>query len=637
MTIVAHLQGMWYSTGGCDQTEAGRHGPLEWIEMRVGCCRTIADRRPRSARTWLGLLGRSALARLSAFLLLLLLGSCSFPLPQGSPTITPPAPATPLPSASPVPSAGPTALPSPTATTPPTTVPSDLYLAADGIAIYPGPELYSGDVVTFDVRPFQLGDLIPAEIEVRVYRRTADQSEVIAEGNLGYFTFDNIPLARMVWAWDIGGLFGPQELVFWVDPDDQIHAGDEDPNNNAITVTVDVLPPGARSPFESAAAWAEVTTDCCIVHYLTGSSAERDLAGILATAERGVNHAQERLGASLPEPFEVYLINRVIAHGAYARDELVFSYLDRRYTATDLETAFRHEATHVLDGTLIQRDWPPAMLREGLAVWVADGHFKVEAVPPRVAALLQLDMYIPLNILSSDFYPQQHEIGYLEAAAFIAYLVETYGWESFLQFYTTFDAAGETEADRLDAELREHYDLGLAEMEDAFLAWLGQQSPTPEHGRDVKDTIYFFDTVRRYEALYDPQAYFMSGWLPDPAEGESHSIEADFVRHPRSLENIALETMLIAAREEQVIGHFVQAEELLDAINRVLDQGHFADPLAADYLAVVAAAAAAGYEVQRIDLGAGTARVWVIATWPELAEFNLQRGSAGWTLALELD
>ncbi len=77
------------------------------------------------------------------------------------------------------------------------------------------------------------------------------------------------------------------------------------------------------------------------------------------------------------------------------------------------------------------------MLEEGLAVYLTGGHFKPEPLGPRAAALLDLGWYISLSNVANDFYNQQHDIAYLEAGSLVKYLVETYGWSAFNQFYRT--------------------------------------------------------------------------------------------------------------------------------------------------------------------------------------------------------
>jgi len=520
--------------------------------------------------------------------------------------------------------------PTATAAAPPPT-PADLYLTADDVALYPQPALYSGDLVTFDVTPHNVGEISPDKLTVRVYHGAPASSTVVAEGVLGYPAFDGIPRARLVWSWDTTGLVGVEPLTVWVDPDDVIQTGDEDPANNIATLTVPILPHDEMPAVEAAAGWVTVTTDCCILQYLSGTAAERDLPFLTAATAASVAHVEEQLDARLPAPFEVHFISRVIGHGGYACQGLTLSYLDRHYAATNLETVIRHEAAHVLDRTT--SGWSPALITEGLAVWVAGGHYKPEPLPERAAALVELGWYIPLEELANDFYRQQHEIGYMEAGAFVAYLVETYGWEGFQRLKGAFDAEAGSEAAILDAALQEAFGVSLSESEGDFLDWLAVHPPGAENRRDVELTVRFFDAVRAYQQAYDPSAYFLSGWLPDPVEGARLSIEADFIRHPTTPENIALETMLIAARQALERADFGRCQSLLESIERALANGISSDPLAASYLAVVQATAALGYEAQRIDLVGKSARVWATADGPTLIELTLRATPGGWALS----
>lgn len=557
-------------------------------------------------------------ARPLALLLLILLAAC-FPASPLPPTPTP------HPTTIPAPSPLPTPPPSPTP------LPNDLYLTAEDIFLHPGPDLYSGDRVTFDVTPRNLGSIDPADLTVRVYLWTEDGPQPIAEGAVGYPTFDRVPRARLVWAWDTSGLEGEQVLTVRLDPDDLIREGDEDPRNNDVNLTVRLLPAEERPPVEIAATWTTTTTTCCEVHYLTGTAAERDLPRILAQADEAMDYVETRLQVQQEESFSLYLIGRVIGHGGYAQgsDRLVISYLDRHYAGGNLQEVLRHEITHVLDAAGLSPR-APAMMREGLAVWIAGGHFKPEPLRARGAAILRLGWYIPLGDLAEEFYTHQHEIGYAEAAAFVAYLVDTYGWQEFRNFYAGLGTYEGEAAEVLDGALTESFGKGLDEVEAGFQKWLKAVPPSSDQERDLEETIRLFNRVRRYQQIYEPGAYFASGWFPDPVEAERRGIVADFLRHPRAPENVALETMLIAAREALERREFDRTERLLETIDDVLDRRTFVDPPADAYLEIARAVAAAGYEAQRIDLEGETATVWAIAHWPTLEELRLVRTEAGW-------
>lgn len=555
--------------------------------------------------------------------LLLLLAACQPRWPWARPAPSPPAP-----TASPRPPAAAT----PTMAPSPSPAPVDLALAPDDIVVYPGPGNYSGDQITFDVTPEHLGAIDPNQVVVRIYHGAVGPNSVVAETRVGYVTFDGVARARAVWAWDTSGLVGEQTLIAWVDPDDEIQSGDEDPRNNVVTFTLDLAPRDELPPVEEEADWATVAIDCCRLHYLDDTAAGRDISRIAQAAQESVDEVAGRLGVTQSTPLRLYLISRVIGHGGYAYNAVALSYLDRHYAGFNLEVVMRHEATHVLDGLMLQV-YPPAILREGLATYMGGGHYKPEPLPQRAAALLALGLYVPLETLANDFYRQQHEVGYLQAAGFISFLVDAAGWDRFRDFYASFSSSSDPAAAQLDAALARSYGKGLAETERSFRAWLRLQAPTADQIRDLRDTIDLFDTLRRYQQLKDPRAFWMSTFLPNPTEGEQRQIVADFLRQPRAPENIALETMLIAAQEKLTAGQYADGESLIAAVNRVLDTDSWAGGAEADYLAIVRAVAAAGYEAQQIALDGDTARVRAIAVWPWLEELNLRRSAMGWGLA----
>ncbi len=512
----------------------------------------------------------------------------------------------------------------------PTRLSSDLSLAPGDVLIYPGPERYSGDILTFDVTP-RNADSIASTILVRLYYLVDGHRLAIAEGPVGTPGFDGQPRARLIWAWDTHGLVGAQTLIAWIDPDDDIQEGDEIPTNNLLTFTLYLSPALDLLPPERGATWVTETTACCILHYLSGSAAARDMPTLTVIVEETTAEIRGRLGVSPTAPLEIYFLSRVIGQGGYAYEELALSYFDRHYAGSNLRLVLRHEIVHVLDALLLQV-YPPALLREGLATYLSGGHYKEEPLPQRASALLQTGRYIPLRTLAEDFYAQQHEVGYLEGAALIAYLVDRYGWDRFLHFYTSFES-DLSPPEALARALEENFGRGLEETEASFRAWLEDHPPTSEQVRDLEDTIRLFETVRRYQKRYDPGAYWWSGWMPDPVAGERLGIVADFIRHSRSPESIALEAMLIAAQENLTAGHFEQTEALLDGVERVLESGVFSGRPETDYLALVEAARKAGYEVQRISIDGDRAAVWAIAHWPYLEKRIFQKTASGWTLA----
>jgi hypothetical protein len=143
---------------------------------------------------------------------------------------------------------------------------------------------------------------------------------------------------------------------------------------------------------------------------------------------------------------------------------------------------------------------------------------------------------------------------------------------------------------------------------------------------DLRLSIELYDTLRRYQELNDPGAHFLNAWLPDVKEARRRGIVADFVRHPNTPEDIALETMLVEAARALEAGDFAQTEKLLASVNAVLDAHNlFSDPLAAAYLGIVTDLAATGYEAQTITFQGRTATVTAIRDWPTLETLTLTR------------
>lgn len=217
-------------------------------------------------------------------------------------------------------------------------------------------------------------------------------------------------------------------------------------------------------------------------------------------------------------------------------------------------------------------DLRPTIFLEGLAVYVAGGHFKPEPLIPRAAALLSLNWYIPLRPLADLFYPSQHEIGYLEAGALVQYLVETYGWDAFNAFYRDIHPAPSgLQSDAIDLALLSHFGLTLDQLEEDFLAHLQAQPVDLAHIEDVRLSVQFYDTVRRYQQMFDPSAYFQTAWLADESVMRQKNITADYLRRPDGILNKYLENLLVETDIALQSGDYTDTAQRLQALNVMLD------------------------------------------------------------------
>jgi hypothetical protein len=313
-------------------------------------------------------------------------------------------------------------------------------------------------------------------------------------------------------------------------------------------------------------------------------------------ADEQAQDVSQRMGVEITSPIPIVFLPRVLGHGGFTGLEISVSYLDRNYAGSDPALVLHHEMVHLLDSRL-GGDLRPTILVEGLAVYLSGGHFKQEPLMPRAATLLAplagcaadssagrsgvapntgqpcgLGAYLPLRPLIDEFYTSQHEIGYLEAGALVEYMVANWGWQAFSDFYRDIHAVPSgSQAQAMEVALRKHFGISLDDLEQDFLSVLREQTVTSAMTKDVSLTVLYYDTVRRYQQLLDPSAYFLTAWLPDAVKMRQKGIVADYLRHLSKPENIALETLLVSADTSLRSGDYPRTEQILAAVNAMLD------------------------------------------------------------------
>lgn len=549
-----------------------------------------------------------------------------------APTDAPPlaAPATTGPNATPSP-LPPSPTPSPSET--PTAVPvtADLSIAAGGVYFYPVPVIYAGDDVSLQLFAHIPETITPDNVQVHVLV----DGELVVDSTLGRRNLAGEAIGLFEWFWESEGRPGDHPVQIILDPLDTITEGDENPDNNQLTLTLTVLPAAAQPPAVANATWVTAETTCCILHVVSGTAAHRDLSGLLGLVDAAVAQAQQKLAEDPDRKLGVYLIDRVIGHGGYAGSAMVISYLDRDYAGDDLYEVLVHEATHLID-----YEFAPgriAFLAEGVAVWATGGHYKPENPDQRVAALVETGRYVPLRSLIDDFYPAQHEIGYAEAAGFVNYLVTLYGWPAVRAFYSDVTADdAPTPAGAVDANLQPHFGKPLDQVESEWLMYLAGLPYDRTAVPDLETSLRYYDVMRAYQRQYDPTAYFLAAWLPAPEAAEERGVTAEFTRHPQSDVHVALETMLITADKALRAGDYGRANVLLNSVERVLEYGGaFIDPLSVHYLNLAQIVSQMGYQAQQIELEGNQAIVLANnpPLDPTLRQLTLFLNDQTWNLA----
>ena len=549
-------------------------------------------------------------------------------------TITPPSA---TPSASPAPSATPTPvptltpLPTPTLTPSPvpTAVPVGPGLELNSVQFFPWP-LYPGDWVSVSINP-----RVSADVTGPMTLTWALDDDAILMAPVGFEGLDARLRARFYWAWRVPETTAAIPLTFTLllPPD----AFDPNPADNTLTVSIAPLPVESFHAPEPEAKWVSAELPGVRLHYLTGTAAERDLDVIAAEVAAAYTDVGARFGFSAAgDLLDIYLLDRVIGHGGYASsDWAAITYTDRQYAPSNMGMVLRHELTHRLDAALGCHA-APSVVREGLAVYVAGGHYWAGSPVLDTAALRASAHYIPLAQLADDFYTHQHEVSYREAGAFIGYIVEHFGWEGLETFcHTTLSGEWKDATAQLGAGLRALGEADWEPFEKTWEAWLDAQPAPSEALPRLEAELRLMETLRAYQRGYDPGAHFLEGILFSPQDGAQWDITADFVRRPHEAEAVALE-LLLAMAQEAIAGDAVAAvARPLAAVEGALANGFPQTGLAADVRAIVAAALAQGYEPYRLVPyldGSYEVHALMQAAWPAQRVLTASQAGLAWSV-----
>ncbi|MGW8250156.1 MAG: hypothetical protein ACWGO1_05905 [Anaerolineales bacterium] len=438
----------------------------------------------------------------------------------------------------------------------------DLSPATYSLRLHPDGGLYVGDQVSFEVIAPQGAEVDEQQALVAL---TGSNPRELGSADFESYGIADRQQATLYWAWDTAGLA----------PKDYTLAYSIQPAGLVFSQTVTLQPADMIPPPEPQAHWASTQSECCTIHYITGTAAERDLQELTEIIDEQAADVSRLLGADFDEPVSVVLLSRVLGHGGFTSEEIYVSYLDRNYAGSSPQIVLHHELVHKLDSQL-GGELRPTLLVEGLAVYLSGGHFKPEPLMPRAAAVLDLGRYIPLEQLADEFYPAQHEIGYLQAGALVQFMVEQWGWQVFSDFYRDIqpvpdDAPGAgRQSQAIDIALQEKFGMSFADLERDFIQALRREVVTEELRQDVRLGVKLYEMVRAYQIALDPSAYFMTAWLPDGQQMRERGIVADYLRHPDSFMNVILEMWLVDADQYLRSGLYAEADEYLSYVEQVL-------------------------------------------------------------------
>ena len=472
---------------------------------------------------------------------------------------------------------------------------------------FPGPKHYAGDVLTFEIQTSSSFD------EPLTVSMALDDGKPVSIPA----TFMPYGQVLLPTAFDTTDLTGRHKLTFTT--------ADGELNE---TYFFEVLPADQRPANETSAAWMVKETDCCIFHYLSETAAARDIEFISEHFQQGANEFEEIMQAEIQSKIEVYIIDRILRNGGFGGGgKVMISYTDRYYGPTvngaGLETLARHEFSHAADISLegavdgVEFDY------EGLAVYVAGGHYKPEPLTQRAAALFDLGYSVPIN----EIIPQ-HELSYLHAAAILTYIVDVHG-EGKLWEFLKVDDTPDGQLVPLEDAIRLTFGISLEEFDQGFQAWLETNDPG-EQLDDLRLTIELQDLRREYQDIYSSQPIFLQLEEVDTvARPEYLPI---VTREARAPSNIAVELIIAQGQRAIVDGDYPRAEELIKILSDILSTGEFKHLLAKEYLDIVLAAASEGYEVVNLDIQGDQANARVTTEPPTLSDLNFQKIDGTWQI-----
>jgi hypothetical protein len=424
------------------------------------------------------------------------------------------------------------------------------------VRFHPDGPLYAGDQVSIEVISPKNASLKDAALQVSAL--LDDEAKNIGSANFDGFSGGRYH-AVLLWAWDTRGLPpGSYQLQFTI-PQRSIRWQE--------TVRLNEMPAKYVN-----ARWEVAETECCRLHYISGTDAEADLAQLVPMLDAQAKDVTQKMGVKLKDKMDINLIPRVLGQGGFTTDEVYVSYKHGSYANGNSAVLIHHELVHRVD-LQITSDFRPTFLMEGLAVYLTGGHYQPEPVMLRAAGLLSSGHYISLPYLINNFYPSQHETGYIEAGAFIEYMVQSWGWGAYNAFYRDIhQPPNGDQAKAIDAALKEHYGISLQEIEDRFINYLTALPVIPDIHDNLETTLRLYDDIREYQKVLDPSAYFEQAWLPDAKKMREKGITGDYLRGPEQPANLQMEDLLFQAGKALNSGNFIQANQILGEVEKVLSK-----------------------------------------------------------------
>jgi hypothetical protein len=205
---------------------------------------------------------------------------------------------------------------------------------------------------------------------------------------------------------------------------------------------------GAKiAPFEV------VSTEHFVFYVLPDSPAERDIEAIQSRREQSMKEICVFLGVRFDKQINFFLFPDAPSKRwcmSHQGDGLAFDTTIAEIYNKDTHVDPAHELTHIV---ACRVGSPPALLNEGLAVYMQAGHkWNDEHVDVTARELLREGKLTPLTELIKrteiGSRPDDGKVAYPQSASFVKFLIDRYGREQFLELYGNLNAGAEDNVSR---------------------------------------------------------------------------------------------------------------------------------------------------------------------------------------------
>jgi hypothetical protein len=410
--------------------------------------------------------------------------------------------------------------------------------ANEVVRAYPGPTHYEGDILILEVKLAEHVEAGEGPITLQVDAR--EPFEVSGEwiGNCLRVQFDTT------------GLSGHHTLSI------EGKRGETSVNES---YRFELKPAERRPAQEQNPAWATREIECCVLHYITDTAAERDIDWIAETVQEAAGEFEQHPTVELNQTIDIYFIDRMWYNGAFGgAGELLAVYTDRFYGpamgAEGLKVLVRHEMGHAV--------FPMFRYSEGLSVYLAGGHYKPEPLPERAGAMLELNHYYP-----GQGPVAQHEIRYLHQGALVHYIIETRGWERLWDFVEADSQFGSATPEKRDEIFQQTMGIAPDEFEADFVEWLRAQEPG-EQVQDLELSIKLQELRRDYQDEYVPEPQFLLGYSQDSFARPEYLLTN--IREPRDPANVGTELLIANAQKALTESRYEATRTLIEAIKALV-------------------------------------------------------------------